>query len=635
MLRLLLGYDSWCVLVVSAVQAELTQGAEPTASTYAESLQQRISALQKTVEDQEMLRDPLRAAQKEIRELKDSARMASSGHRPEDSWAPGQHGQLILGEVAGTCRFFGNASPAYLLLRDSEDTECGTGSAPYSARLSCGLWPFSKDLPTSMSASVPTLGFALEDIRRQLPDRSVIQRLMDLYYEEAACRDNIAERATMNTIADRVHASPFFTEQIDGQKRLNNHHLAMVFFMAAIGAAVDRSPQFGEQRSHREDLVWKVDLGSDTLDCIAMIQTEDTLQSISRGRPRTMSEHVISSDYPTLPPAAEVSREVHENLLFHNHKYRLIRILGRVNDIQTRGTLPHVSVALEVERELKQFESNLPDCLALHGTLPRLNDRQGFQRISMKLLINQGIFYTYRSYFAEALKSHPSEPLHSEYQLAYVSELDASRSLIDMLREACLLNAGLVARMWDWSHLAFVAIATFAAVIIRSPSSYFAAAAFEQIEKGANLFESLPQASQNQRVIHKVRRLRDQSSNALATHRLAQPLVPVEALGELGLETTLERIPFDLRSLPDTSFARMLPGGDLPTPGNTSGHTGHPDSGRGSEHFQDTSLGLNDSQPRRLAADSESPWAHWEGETSRQEDFDFDSFLISLGLSSE
>lgn len=55
--------------------------------------------------------------------------------------------------------------------------------------------------------------------------------------------------------------------------------------------------------------------------------------------------------------------------------------------------------------------------------------------------------------------------------------------------------------MWDWSHLAFVAIATFAAVIIRSPSSYFAAAAFEQIEKGTNLFESLPQASQNQRVI--------------------------------------------------------------------------------------------------------------------------------------
>jgi hypothetical protein len=109
--------------------------------------------------------------------------------------------------------------------------------------------------------------------------------------------------------------------------------------------------------------------------------------------------------------------------LVHNHKvglptryitnldaqYRLIRILGRVNDIQTRAIVPHISVALEVERELKQcewthvssllemsidstrsVESSLPDCLALHGTLPRLNDRQGFQRISMKLLINQG-----------------------------------------------------------------------------------------------------------------------------------------------------------------------------------------------------------------------------------------------------
>lgn len=90
--------------------------AERSASTHAESLQKRISALQKTVEDQEMLRDALRAAQKEIRDLKDSARMVSSGHRPEDSWAPRQHGQLILGEVAGTCRFFGNASPAYLLV---------------------------------------------------------------------------------------------------------------------------------------------------------------------------------------------------------------------------------------------------------------------------------------------------------------------------------------------------------------------------------------------------------------------------------------------------------------------------------------------------------------------------------------
>jgi hypothetical protein len=67
----------------------------------------------------------------------------------------------------------------------------------------------------------------------------------------------------MNTIADRVHGSPFFTEQIDGQKRLNNHHLAMVFFMSAIGAAVDRSPQFGEQDPAAGDLIWKVYLGSD------------------------------------------------------------------------------------------------------------------------------------------------------------------------------------------------------------------------------------------------------------------------------------------------------------------------------------------------------------------------------------
>lgn len=114
----------------NAARAYAAVGA--SASTPAESLPQRISALEKAVKDQEMLREALRAAQKEIRELKDSARMASGGHQSEDSCAPRQHGQLILGEVAGTCRFFGNASPAYLLVCHQQLLEAGALSSRYT-----------------------------------------------------------------------------------------------------------------------------------------------------------------------------------------------------------------------------------------------------------------------------------------------------------------------------------------------------------------------------------------------------------------------------------------------------------------------------------------------------------------------
>jgi len=92
-------------------------------------LQKRISYLENALKGYEGLKAAYEAAQWELRELKAgrvdgkidvapySPKMRDTTQQHDESDDGYEHhGQMILGELPGTCRYFGNASPAYSIV---------------------------------------------------------------------------------------------------------------------------------------------------------------------------------------------------------------------------------------------------------------------------------------------------------------------------------------------------------------------------------------------------------------------------------------------------------------------------------------------------------------------------------------
>nr|XP_018260039.1 uncharacterized protein I303_06956 [Kwoniella dejecticola CBS 10117]OBR82197.1 hypothetical protein I303_06956 [Kwoniella dejecticola CBS 10117] len=73
----------------------------------------------------------------------------------------------------------------------------------------------------------------------------------------------------------------------------------------------------------------------------------------------------------------------------------------------------------------------------------------------------------------------------------YVAELEASRVILLILQEALATNQQIACRFLIFFFHAFTAIVNFAAVVVRSPKSSLARAAFAQVENGVRLFESI------------------------------------------------------------------------------------------------------------------------------------------------
>ncbi|WOO83084.1 putative transcriptional regulatory protein [Vanrija pseudolonga] len=257
------------------------------------------------------------------------------------------------------------------------------------------------------------------------------------------------------------------------------------------------------------------------------IYSEDVWQSMILGRPRLISAATVDCAFPS--PTSSSSEDV--QFMFHEYKqYRLVKILARVNDMQTQVAPIAYRKILEVHRALMSFESDLPALLHVDAALsPTTHHRIHFQRLTLKLLAQEGYMFLHRAYFARALRDFAKEPLASTF--GYVIELEASRVVLSIFRDSLAVNSLLACRFWIFFFHAFTAVVNFAAVVVRSPTSSLAAAALVHVEQGLALFESIPEGFRSRDDLPVLRRLAEQARLALRSVGAREPHTADDIIG--------------------------------------------------------------------------------------------------------
>ena len=90
-------------------------------------------------------------------------------------------------------------------------------------------------------------------------------------------------------------------------------------------------------------------------------------QSLNFGRPYSIPFHFV--DCPTPPPSTvsgsddPIIRRRDTDDIFHAIKYRLVRVLAKVNDCLALPDLPHYDVAFQLDKDLRATEAAVPPAL--------------------------------------------------------------------------------------------------------------------------------------------------------------------------------------------------------------------------------------------------------------------------------
>ncbi|KAK8845285.1 hypothetical protein IAR55_005998 [Kwoniella newhampshirensis] len=470
-------------------------------------------------------------------------------------------GQLILGDEPGTSTFFGNGGAQYHLQMTGErlpSVLTGITSEPPPDQCS---FPFQE----------PPAGTTVERLVTCLPERGEAFRWATIFFENTAILNHtLDQKVFFSSYLPRVYRSSishaFFT-------KINNQLLAVVFLVICSGAAMDLELPPYNDTAERFFRLAKMSLSIDPSNSMAFVQavhlmsrytsnsfkgpkaslefwstlgmgtrcaqaiglhrdgqnwrlnpdelelrrrifweiyTEDILQSMTQGRPRLIANATFDCALPSLKDESDI------RLQFHHYKYLLVRILARVNDVQTNVTPCTYRKILEVHNDLSKFENELPSALRQDDLLAEGSPHSiPWHRLTLRLLNSEGYLFLHRAHFARALRDAPQEPMASTYRFSYVAELEASRVVLVILREALALNPRIASRFLVFFFHAFTAVVNFASVVIRSPRSSLAEAAFTQVDQGVALFESIPEDCRARNDLPTLRSLHEQARQAL------------------------------------------------------------------------------------------------------------------------
>ncbi|KZV97528.1 hypothetical protein EXIGLDRAFT_730460 [Exidia glandulosa HHB12029] len=161
--------------------------------------------------------------------------------------------------------------------------------------------------------------------------------------------------------------------------------------------------------------------------------------------------------------------------------------------------------------------------------------RRAMQRTTVFVLTQKCLLYLHRSFFAQALADSPTDPLKSKHAQSVLAAFRAAFYITASVRACHAALPALSVRYWFlWSE-AFSACVILGSVVAKSPGSGLAPAAWVELDRMYELFDTLAGSSESQcirRLLPKLRRLRNsaQASYATFTGKDDVPAVDVEEM---------------------------------------------------------------------------------------------------------
>ncbi|KZV99214.1 hypothetical protein EXIGLDRAFT_725850 [Exidia glandulosa HHB12029] len=489
-------------------------------------------------------------------------------------------GTLTLGDRA---QFFGNNAHAdYLLEATTHESPAAASSLPLDLLLLADAFPM-----TSVQELKDDVYRRLAD---WLPPPSEAWMLIDTYYMNAAWMFNpIPKDEFVETIAKRVYPTPHDRASLADVTPHDAAVICMVFAEASITAA-DRAPCNVEALNyyqlarvalgvdsvidhptlqavravhmmttflhmvdhpngatacymllglaaqvcqslglHRKDTQW----GIPEEECQKRrhvfweVLSFDMWTSLAFGRPPSFSysqvDAIVADDTERF---VGQDGTLQASYRLWNHTFSRECLL-KVMDQAFGVTPPAYGTVLRLDRLVREHpisESlrlvNVGHVEAGHSTALILQRNTVFA-LSQKLLL-----YLHRSFFAKALMEHPQDPLKSKYAQ---SVLASFRSAYYITASARALYAAipLSLRFWHFWSQCFSASVILGSIVIRSPGSGLAPAAWIELDRVYTLFERVaPESRRVARMMPKMRRLREKAHESYTAFTAASDSVP-------------------------------------------------------------------------------------------------------------
>ncbi|KAG6855101.1 hypothetical protein C0991_006030 [Blastosporella zonata] len=211
--------------------------------------------------------------------------------------------------------------------------------------------------------------------------------------------------------------------------------------------------------------------------------------SLATGRPPSIRLSYIDCEFPE---DDEASIDENGNILkgYYQWKFEFTKeIFSTVTELTLTAEPPHYQTVLDLDRKVR--EKTLPPHL---NVFMSPEDEHCTPSVYMRgCLLAQyrtvTLLYIHRSFFAQAMLDHPTNPLRSPYAPSFLAAYRCASGVIKSNLNHFDRFPDLCCRWWSiWTHL-FSAAIIVGTIVTRSPSSSMAPSAFIELGLACDLFE--------------------------------------------------------------------------------------------------------------------------------------------------
>ncbi|KAM0747622.1 hypothetical protein T439DRAFT_292608, partial [Meredithblackwellia eburnea MCA 4105] len=246
----------------------------------------------------------------------------------------------------------------------------------------------------------------------------------------------------------------------------------------------------------------------------------DLLQSLNFGRPYSMPLAAVQCPTPARARAASALSPAPAHAdAFHEVKYELGLLFGKVSDLLASSDLPAYEEVLRLDRQLKECEARAPSWLRLSvvGSSGLAPDPSTIpQKHMVSLLLHKALLALHRPFFALAVLAGP-EPMLSSYAASFNACIVSARKHIQLMRSLLNENPTAAYRWWFFAFHCFTALIIESSVLLRVPQCMQSEDVKLDFEFGCSVFyEMAPGSSLARRTLPILAKLKEALEPSIA-----------------------------------------------------------------------------------------------------------------------
>ncbi|KAF8998585.1 fungal-specific transcription factor domain-containing protein [Cyathus striatus] len=219
--------------------------------------------------------------------------------------------------------------------------------------------------------------------------------------------------------------------------------------------------------------------------------TYDSWQSLTFGRPPSLSSSHIDSKFPT-ETTKNATGEIEMDFATWKHRFSA-QCLSVVHD-QAFGTrTPNYKVIQELDRKVRTWY--IPPSLQVPGfggakishELEQPSIELTMQRYIAFAIKEITLFYMHRGFFAQALEDSPTDPMGSKYAPSVLAAYGSACSFVGLIESLFKQHPALTERMWFLFTHVFSCAIVLGSIAVKSRMA-LAPSALSHLESAYNLF---------------------------------------------------------------------------------------------------------------------------------------------------